>query len=66
MTIEMRLPDMSCGHCVKVVTETVQRIDAQAQLTIDLPGRTVRIESGQPREPFAQALAEEGYPAAAE
>jgi copper chaperone len=64
MTIEMKLPDMSCGHCVKVVNETVQRVDAQARLSIDLPSRTVRIESAQPRESFAQALSDEGYPAA--
>ena len=59
--IELTLPDMTCGHCVKVVTATVQRVDPQAQLQIDLPGHKVQIQSAQPREPFAKALAEEGY-----
>ncbi|MBI5256932.1 MAG: heavy-metal-associated domain-containing protein [Burkholderiales bacterium] len=59
--IELTLPTMTCGHCVRTVTETVQRVDAQAQLQIDLPTHQVRIESQQPAERFTAALAEEGY-----
>ena len=59
--IEMTLPTMTCGHCVRSVTDTVQRVDPQAQLQVDLPTHQVRIESTQPRERFAAALAEEGY-----
>ena len=59
--IELTLPTMTCGHCVRTVTETVHRVDAQATLTIDLPSHQVVIESSQPAERFAGALAEEGY-----
>lgn len=59
--IELTLPTMTCGHCVKTVTETIRRVDAQAQVTIDLPTHLVRIETTQPAEPFRAALAEEGY-----
>ena len=62
--IELTLPDMTCGHCVKTVTSTVQKIDAQAKLDIDLPTHRVQIESTQPADAFKTALAEEGYPAA--
>lgn len=62
--IELILNDMTCGHCVKTVTKTVQQVDAQAKLEIDLPAHKVRIESGRPAEDFKAALAEEGYPAA--
>ena len=63
--IEMTLPTMTCGHCVRSVTDTVQRIDPQATLQIDLPSHLVRIESVQPAALFAAALAEEGYAPAA-
>jgi copper chaperone len=63
--IEFTLPTMTCNHCVLTVTETVQRVDADAQLQIDLPTHQVRIDSKQPQERFAEALAEEGYPPAA-
>jgi copper chaperone len=64
MTLELKLPDMTCGHCVRTVTATVQRVDPGATLRIDLPAHQVSIESAQPREAFVQALADEGYPAA--
>ncbi len=59
--IELTLPTMTCGHCVRSVTETVQRIDAGARLEIDLPTHQVRIESSQPVAAFVDALREEGY-----
>ena len=64
MTIELTLPDMTCGHCARTVTSTVQRIDPEATLRIELPTHRVVIESAQPRAAFEAALAEEGYPAA--
>ena len=64
--IEFTLPTMTCGHCIKTVTETVQRLDAAAKLDIDLPTHKVRIDSQLPADTFAKALDEEGYtPAAA-
>ena len=59
--IELTLPTMTCGHCVKVVTRTVQQVDPTATPQIDLETHRVRIESAQPAEAFARALAEEGY-----
>jgi hypothetical protein len=45
------------------VTSTVQRVDAKAALTIDLPTHKVQIESALERPKFEKALADEGYPA---
>lgn len=61
--IELTLPTMTCGHCVKTVTATVQRLDAAAQVRVDLPSHTVQIESTRPADELKKALAEEGYPA---
>ena len=59
--IEFTLPTMTCGHCVRTVTETVQRVDATAPVKIDLPTHHVSIGSVQPAAVFAAALTEEGY-----
>jgi copper chaperone len=59
--IEFTLPTMTCGHCVRTVTDTVQRLDAQAQVQIDLPTHRLRIDSTLPPAPFVAALTEEGY-----
>lgn len=63
LVIELTLPDMTCGHCVKTVTGTVHKLDAAAQVQCDLASHTVRIETTQSAEVVKQALAEEGYPA---
>jgi copper chaperone len=62
--LEVTLPTMTCGHCVRTVTETVQRIDPAARLNIDLPSQKVSIDSGAPAQQFIDALTEEGYPPA--
>ncbi|MBQ0931144.1 heavy-metal-associated domain-containing protein [Ideonella alba] len=64
MSLTLTLPDMTCGHCARTVTSTVQKLDATAQVQIDLPSHTVVIETTQPADAVRQALAEEGYPAA--
>ncbi len=53
---------MTCGHCEKAVTQAVQSVDPQAKVTIDRPAGKVQVQSNEPREAIARAIAEEGYP----
>jgi copper chaperone len=52
---------MTCGHCEKAVTRALQQVDPQAEVKIDRAHNLVQVESAQPREALAQAIAEEGY-----
>nr|WP_315481019.1 cation transporter [uncultured Rhodoferax sp.] len=56
---------MTCGHCEKAVTRAIQEADPQAQVKIDRSQNKVDVESTQPREALAKAIAEEGYAVAA-
>jgi copper chaperone len=56
---------MTCGHCEKAVTKAVQSVDPQAKVTIDRPAGKVEVQTTQPREAIAHAIAEEGYEVAA-
>ena len=56
---------MTCGHCEKAVTRAIQDADPQAQVTIDRSQNKVEVQSTQPRETLAKAIAEEGYAVAA-
>ncbi len=56
---------MTCGHCERAVTRAVLQIDPQAQVTIDRAANRVEVQSTQPREAVAKAIAEEGYQVAA-
>ncbi|WP_422018218.1 heavy-metal-associated domain-containing protein [Roseateles sp.] len=60
------LPDMSCGHCVAAITEALKTADAQAGVQIDRDAKTADVDSTLPRETLAAALAEAGYPPAAQ
>ena len=56
---------MTCGHCDRAVTRAVLQIDPQAQVKIDRAANRVEVQSTQPREAVAKAIAEEGYQVAA-
>ena len=51
---------MTCGHCERAVTRAVLQIDPQAQVKIDRAANRVEVQSTQPREAVAKAIAEEG------
>jgi copper chaperone len=59
--IELTLPAMTYGHCVRTVIEAAQRVDDQTTVVIDLPNHQLQIESAQPAQAFVAALAEVGY-----
>jgi len=52
---------MTCGHCERALTQAVQRIDPQAQVQINRSAQEVKVNSEQPRQTLAEAIAEEGY-----
>lgn len=52
---------MTCGHCEKAVTRAVKQLDPQAEVVIDRAANQVSVQSEQPREALAHAIAEEGY-----
>ena len=56
---------MTCGHCERAVTNAIQELDHQAQVRIDRAQNRVDVDSTQPREALAAAIAEEGYQVAA-
>ncbi|RZL60887.1 MAG: copper chaperone [Variovorax sp.] len=61
MNHQFQVAGMTCGHCVKAVQRAVQTLDAQAQVTVDLPTGRVDVDSIQPREALAVAIKDEGY-----
>ncbi|MDD0970622.1 MULTISPECIES: heavy-metal-associated domain-containing protein [Pseudomonas] len=52
---------MSCGHCVKAVTQAVQSKDPAASVRVDLAAKEVGVESALSAEQVIAAISEEGY-----
>jgi copper chaperone len=52
---------MSCGHCVRAVTQAVQAKDPAASVRVDLAAREVGVESALTEQQVIEAISEEGY-----
>jgi copper chaperone len=61
MQQEFKVKGMTCGHCVKAVTQAVQLLDNTAVVSVELESGKVVISSGVPRERLVEAIREEGY-----
>ena len=59
--LEFQIPNMTCGHCARAVTEAVKAADATAEVTVDLPTHLVKVETQAPRERVVAQLVEAGY-----
>lgn len=58
---EFQIPNMSCGHCVRAITEAVQALDPAAKVQTDVAKRQVQVDSTVPREALVQQLNNAGY-----
>ncbi|CAI8811079.1 Copper chaperone CopZ [compost metagenome] len=52
---------MSCGHCVRTITQALQAKDPAASVRVDLAAKEVGVESGLSAEQVISAISEEGY-----
>ncbi|WP_296249311.1 heavy-metal-associated domain-containing protein [Pseudomonas sp. UBA4194] len=52
---------MTCGHCVRAVTQAVVAEDPAATVEVDLAAGEVKVQSQLPRPQVAQLITEEGY-----
>jgi Cu+-exporting ATPase len=62
---ELTVEDMTCKHCVGRVTKTVQEIDPEAKVEIDLASKKVKIDSQANLDRIVQAIDAAGYPVSA-
>ncbi|MBJ2349376.1 MULTISPECIES: heavy-metal-associated domain-containing protein [Pseudomonas] len=56
-----KVQGMSCGHCVKAITQALHAKDSKAEVEIDLGSKTVKVESAVPADTLIEAIREEGY-----
>ncbi|GAC1030212.1 cation transporter [Pseudomonas sp. No.21] len=61
----LKVSGMSCGHCVRAITRSVQSRDPAAEVQVDLGAGEVRVASRLPLDEVLAAIREEGYAAEA-
>ncbi|KAF2408301.1 heavy-metal-associated domain-containing protein [Pseudomonas antarctica] len=54
---------MTCGHCVRAVTQAVQSQDPAASVNVNLAAKEVGVESNLSAEQVISLITEEGYSA---
>jgi copper chaperone len=59
--IEIKVTDMTCGHCASTITKAVQALDAAAKIDISLPEHRVRVVSKASAEQLIHCIADAGY-----
>jgi len=60
--IAFEVNDMTCGHCVSMITKAVKATDKDAQVKVDLATKRVEIEpASSDAAEFKAAIQEAGY-----
>lgn len=60
--ISFEVNDMTCGHCVSMITKAVKSADKGAQVAIDLASKRVEISSSAAdADEFKAAILDAGY-----
>lgn len=59
--LDFKIPNMTCGHCARAVTEAVKAADPQAEVQIDLPDHRVQVQTHAERQAVVARLVEAGY-----
>ncbi|MOA58805.1 Copper chaperone CopZ [compost metagenome] len=58
-----KVQGMSCGHCVRAITQAVQALDQAAEVQVDLAAGEVRVASRLDEAQVLTAIRDEGYQA---
>lgn len=61
--MQFHVENMSCGSCVKHITQAIVAIDPNAKVDVNIVGKRVTVDSGASAQAIEAALAADGYPA---
>ena len=59
--IEIKVPDMTCGHCASTIAQALKALDPSAKVEISLPEHRVRVAGASSKEDLVSCIAEAGY-----
>jgi copper chaperone len=62
---ELQVEGMTCGGCANSVKRSVQAVDSNATVEVDLASKKVRVDSRAGLDAVKSAIVEAGYPVSA-
>ncbi|OZI49745.1 heavy-metal-associated domain-containing protein [Bordetella genomosp. 4] len=63
MSFQFNVPDMTCGHCVSMITKAVKEAVPGATVATDLSAHRVTVDGAPDVEEVRQAIVDAGYEA---
>ena len=63
----LSVPDISCEHCERTITETLSPVDGVKSVKVDIPAKVVTVDYDEATvsvDRFRELLKEEDYPVA--
>lgn len=61
MALKLKVPDISCDGCAETITETIQTMEPDAKVNVDVQAKTVTVEAAASEETIKQAIVAAGY-----
>jgi copper chaperone len=64
-SVTLNVPDISCEHCERTITNTLQPVDGVRSVRVDILARQVRVDYDEAQvdiEKMKELLKEEDYP----
>jgi copper chaperone len=62
---ELQVEGMTCGGCANSVKRSVQAVDSNAQVDVDLASKKVRVDTEVDLQVVKSAITDAGYPVTA-
>jgi copper chaperone len=63
--VTLNVPDISCEHCERTITNTLQPVNGVRSVQVDIPARQVRVDYDESQvsvDKMKDLLQEEDYP----
>jgi copper chaperone len=55
------IPDMTCGHCAKTITQAVRSVDPAAEVRVDLAAHRIGVTGSASAARLSAAILAAGY-----
>lgn len=61
MALKLKVPSIVCQGCADTITEAIKTVDPDASVEVDVPNKTVTLDSQAAEESFKQAITASGH-----
>jgi len=61
MALKLNVPDISCEHCAKTISDSIHVMEPDAKVDVDVNAKTVTVESEASEESIKQSIVAAGY-----